>query len=473
MTTNLKATYPETTCFEGGRSKADFLCLLFHLLEENGVRYCVLHSWEALPGDLASDLDLALHPDDLKEVPYVFHALSSRGYHPLQGVKYALNGYRFDFIWFDTTTTVCVAVDITHAYVEGGLFLISGETLVNRRQRWGNFWIADPAVEFRYLLARTISKGTLADRHARRLTCLAKVVDRHIAECIAEDLFGRRHGVQVIKACIHGRLAELVPALKIHLWSTTLKRDPLNPIRYMLANSLRLIRRWLEPTGILIVFLGPDGVGKSALINSLAQEMCAAFRRHRIFHYRPMLVFRRKGNSAVTDPHGKAPHAAWWSLGQLLAQLADYWLGYLLIIRPLLARSGLVIFDRYFYDLPIDPRRYRYGGPLWLARLLCALMPKPDLVFVMDAPTRVILSRKQEVAPEEVERQREGYLREARKLPRARVIDSSRPFIETHAEVARIVADHLDHRFQRKSARWLALRRQSQQSHSFGDAPNV
>ena len=192
MTTNLKATYPERTCFEGGRSKADFLCLLFHLLEENGVRYCVLHSWEALPGDLASDLDLALHPDDLKEVPYVFHALSSRGYHPLQGVKYALNGYRFDFIWFDTTTTVCVAVDITYGYVEGGLFLISGETLVNRRQRWGNFWIADPAVEFRYLLARTISKGTLADRHARRLTCLAKVVDRHIAECIAEDLFLRQ-----------------------------------------------------------------------------------------------------------------------------------------------------------------------------------------------------------------------------------------------------------------------------------------
>jgi thymidylate kinase len=148
------------------------------------------------------------------------------------------------------------------------------------------------------------------------------------------------------------------------------------------------------------------------------------------------------------------------SLGRLFAHVADYWLGYWLIVRPLLVRSGLVIFDRYFNDLLVDPKRYRYGGPLWMARLLTPLTPTPDLLFVLDSPAEVILGRKQEVAPAEVQRQRRTYLNEAKKLLHARVIDSSGPALEVGLQTAQAVADYLDHRFQRRYARWLALAEQ-------------
>jgi hypothetical protein len=72
--------------------------------------------------------------------------------------------------------------------------------------------------------------------------------------------------------------------------------------------------------------------------------------------------------------------------------------------------SGLIMFDRYFQDLLVDPIRYRYGGPMWLPRLLNAFVPPPDLLLlVLDAAEEVILSRKRELPPVELRRQRASY----------------------------------------------------------------
>ena len=90
------------------------------------LRYRVLHSWEELPASLSSDLDLAVHPHDMQKVPRMFQALRDSGYPPLQGVHYALNGYRFDFIWFGMPALNSVGVDITYGYVEGGLIDLWG-----------------------------------------------------------------------------------------------------------------------------------------------------------------------------------------------------------------------------------------------------------------------------------------------------------------------------------------------------------
>ena len=473
MTPDVSEIYTGTMPSEGSRSQADFLCLLFRYLDEFGVRYCVLHSWQQLPGSLSSDLDLAVHPNDIQKLPSIFLALRSNGYRPLQGVNYALKGYRFDFLWFERLAMNSVGVDITYGYVEGGLILTTGEALIAGRRRRRNFWVADSATEFVYLLARTTSKGCMPTRHAQRLKSLVQEIGQPVAERIAGELFGVRHKVMVTEACTDGHLEELLPKLRTKLWQTTLKRDPLNPIRYALANGLRLIRRWLEPSGIFVIFLGPDGVGKSTLIAYLKEIISPAFRRCRVFHYRPMLLWRRTHSGEETDPHGRSLHPTWWSLGQLLAHLLDYWLAYWLIVRPLLARSGFVIFDRYFYDLLIDPKRYRYGGPLWMARLLRPLIPRPNLVFALDAPTELILSRKQEVLPEEVQRQRRTYLKEAKEFLRARVIDTSAKVPQVGAEVAQAIAEYLDHRFRRRYARWLALGEQPEQAHSSGGVPRV
>ncbi len=60
-----------------------------------------------------------------------------------------------------------------------------------------------------------------------------------------------------------------------------------------------------------------------------------------------------------------------------------------------------MVFDRYLIDTVIDPKRYRYQGPSWVLRTVWRVVPKPDLVILLDAPAEVLHARKQEVPIEE------------------------------------------------------------------------
>jgi thymidylate kinase len=72
-------------------------------------------------------------------------------------------------------------------------------------------------------------------------------------------------------------------------------------------------------------------------------------------------------------------------------------------------RRSLVVFDRYYCDLLIDPRRFRSRAPRWLAGAIAAMIPMPDLMLVLDAPAEVLQARKQEVPAEESARQAQAY----------------------------------------------------------------
>jgi hypothetical protein len=236
---------------------------------------------------------LAVHPADIWKLPIVLRNLRRDGYRPLHVVNYAVRECRVDFVWFEGGVMESVAIDVNHGYVEGGLILISGTALVAKRQRRKGFWIVDDSTEFSYLLARITLKGNLPTRHAQRLKYLVQEIGAAPAEELAGYLFGKAYKAKVTEACVNGSLREFLPSLKTQLWRTVLKRDPLNPIRHALGNGVRLIRRWREPSGIMIVFLGPDGVGKSTLITYITLLMGPAFRSHRIFHYRPSMLWQR------------------------------------------------------------------------------------------------------------------------------------------------------------------------------------
>ncbi len=99
----------------------------------------------------------------------------------------------------------------------------------------------------------------------------------------------------------------------------------------------------------------------------------------------------------------------------------------------------MVLFDRYHADLLVDPRRYRYGGPMALARLASRLMPQPDVVVFLDAEPEVLLARKQEVSREALATAREKYLVLAASHPRFRVVDASQPLEKVIEDVLKLV----------------------------------
>lgn len=448
-----------STCWlsESSPRCKDFLSTLFSALDRNQVRYCVLHSWEELPEKLSSDLDIAVHPDDARNLPFVFRIMRERGYTPVQVLNYFVGAYGFFFSWFEGTVINSVTVDVIFEHRRGGLIVPSGEDLVCGRRRQSMFWIPAPQSEFTYLLAKKTWKGAAPARQARRLKVLVEQLGRPASERLAGELFLGKLGAQVVEACASGRANVILAQIRTETWKTSLVRNPLRLTAYLLADAVRRVRRCLQPTGLFVVIMGPDGVGKSTLIEHLVQAVGPVFRRDRVFHWRPMLLWRRKAAGDTIQPHSNPPYAPWWSIARLFAHLLDYWLGYCLVIRPLLARSGLVVFDRYFHDLLADPKRYRFGGPPWLAKSVSWLIPKPDLLLILDAPVQVILSRKQEVSPKEVLCQRQIYLQFASSCPHCRVIDSTAPLAQAVAEAGQTVLEYLAKRFEHRHPHWLGL----------------
>ena len=174
-----------------------------------------------------------------------------------------------------------------------------------------------------------------------------------------------------------------------------------------------------------IAFLGCDGCGKSTVLGGLEDHLKARGIEVSRGHWAP----RRGGSSATgsaENPHGKPPRGRMMSVAKLGYLGFKWWSGWCGGLRAQ-SRRGVLLFDRYHADLLVDPLRYRYGGPLWLAKLASAWMPQPDIVFFLDAAPEVLLSRKQEVSHEALGASRRAYLSLASENPRLKVIDASQP----------------------------------------------
>ena len=437
-------------------SAPHFLRSLFVLLDANRVRYCVLHGYDRLPFAVSGDLDMAVHPDDFERISGVLHDLTGDRYLALQHLEYAWGGHYFVFGWFEGPQLKTIALDLITEHRRGGLILSPGAELVAGRRPRDDFWVPAPETEFSYLLTKRSFKGLITEQHACRLGGLSDELGRKGSEKIAAELFGERASPQIVNACSDGRLAELLPTMKRRLWLTALARDWSNPVRHIAAEVLRVIRRWRRPTGLFVAVLGPDGAGKSTLATGLMDSTRGAFRRYRVFHLRPMLVGKSKSAGPVTDPHGQPPRSNLVSTLKLVAYVLDYAVGYWMLIRPLAARSGLVVFDRYYQDLLADPRRFRYSGSAWLVRVLSCIVPCPDLVLLLDAPPAVTLSRKQEVEPAEARRQRRSYLSLAEGIPAANIVDAAQDASQVRDQATRIVVRHLAARFRIQHGWWIA-----------------
>lgn len=196
------------------------------------------------------------------------------------------------------------------------------------------------------------------------------------------------------------------------------------------------IRSWSRPNGLFCVILGPDGVGKSTTIERLQCELQTLFGPCRKQRWRPGFIRKVTADSTNRMPHAKSLRGGIASSLSLLALALDFNLGYAVSAYPAMARSETILFDRYFHDLLIDPKRYRYAGPMWLARLIARFIPPRKALFIiLDAEEEVILSRKQELPVGELRRQRNAYRRFAALAQSSMVINTEKPVEEIVAEI--------------------------------------
>ena len=112
-----------------------------------------------------------------------------------------------------------------------------------------------------------------------------------------------------------------------------------------------------------------------------------------------------------------------------------------IIMRKSAQFDHITIFDRYIYDFLVDPRRARINLPYWVRKMFAKMVKQPKIVFVLETDAETILSRKQELTKDEIERQ----LSEFRKLENLGInvhyLDASKKPDEMAMDAVKIVLD--------------------------------
>ncbi|MFZ0746111.1 MAG: hypothetical protein WAM85_17000 [Terracidiphilus sp.] len=437
--------------------KANVSRALISALSDQCKRYCILSGYEGLPEWFDTDIDFMVDQEDFEHMPLIIEEVAHRtNTHLFQFVDHEFTARAFILISLSGPRLTKIQPDSASDYRHfGALWLRADEVLAARRWHPRGFWIPSPAHEFAYYLIKRLNKREFGEQNGNRLHRLYTEDSDGCDRMIARFWKGKRQ-----KALGQMAGSNDWAELQVHLeeFRRTMRRRTAESLpQKIISNPKRALHhfsRIVHPTGGWIALMGPDGSGKSLVIDAIRLQFSSVFRNVDCFHLRPGLLLRKAiAKGTVTDPHGQPPRGLVPSIAKVFYFAADYFLGYVLQITPALRCTRLIVFDRYFYDLLVDSKRVRYGGPGWLLRLAARIVPRPDLVILLDAPAEVLWSRKHEVPFEEVVRQRTGYLQVVRSLSSAVVVDAAQPVSDVIHDVNSAIVAH----FEKRSASRLEL----------------
>lgn len=444
-------------CGHTVRLKSLLAIKLIEFFELEEIPYVIVGDSRSFPVEISGDLDIIVDSRTVKHISQIlFRFCAIHNVHLIQILQHEQTAfYHVLAITELGISTQFLHPDICGDYFRDGKLLLKAEDMLSGRLRTGvdhehsfTFFVPNPAAAFIYYLLKKIDKGGVDLKEGAYLSQeWAKDPVNALAQL-------KRFWSYTNIECISKAAAEnRWEALQLNL--PRLRKDLHQHLDHSLKNFFgefkRILSRILKPTGVHVVFLGPDGSGKSTIVAKVRESLAPAFRHTKSYHLRPFFGSRPAVEGFPNrNPQGDSLRGTFSSIVKLGFWYLDFTLGNLIEVLPRKISSTLLFFDRYYFDILVDPQRYRYGGPKKLARMLGKLIPQPDIVILLDAPVEVIQARKQEVSVEESTRQRDAYLKLLGELKHGYVIDASKSLDEVGGCAEEIILAYMAARTQQR-----------------------
>ena len=367
--------------------------------------YAVLRNFEGLPDKNNSrDIDIIITRDSYKKVKDLLVTLIDNSGWKI--ITYLHSDRLISYVCATTTEeqTDIIQWDFFFDTSVWGIQLMSADEFLAHKKFNGFLYYIDTDGQFldKYLYNRAVgSKYPEKYRATREAAEHRPTVEKKIKEIF---------GCNSVAECDKKSGKSLI--LKA-LWHNLRKR-PLALIWGIIYFLYTFIGNYIcSRTGFSIGFTGPDGSGKTTVIDMLLERIAPVFgTAHKYYHFRPMLfgnlgeVAHSAGIKKEVDRNFDKPHRG-GKTGKLssLLRLAyysiDYIIGYFIKVKTVTRITRVVVFDRYFTDIICDSRRSR----IYLSRefLYCwkkLFIPSLNYNILLTANSNTILARKRELDEE-------------------------------------------------------------------------
>ncbi len=182
-----------------------------------------------------------------------------------------------------------------------------------------------------------------------------------------------------------------------------------------------------------MAFFGVDGAGKTTLLHAVATALIYFSKEQKNFHVRPFIFTNKNDNpkAILHNPHAKPNRSKILSIIKLFYFMVIYWIDLIKWRRE----PSIEIYDRYFHDIIVDPKRYRYGASEKWLHFFSYFLPKLDLVILVDIDAETAQSRKQEVTFEETKSQVKAYRQMVKNYFKNPLILSGKDDLESNAQI--------------------------------------
>ncbi len=428
-----------------GETQAKGASAIFHALDSRGFDWMVLRNHQGLPEkNRSKDIDLGLRKSDFDRAEHVIsQAALGAGFERVlvESFQY-VRCLTFFGVFADVAQSL--KVDLLDGFTFRGAQIFEFETLWSRSRTENGVRIPHPTDDAVMLWMKPLLTGGIVKPGYLPDIEAAAVSDPQGFQNILRRAFGPKLSGMVWQLIEGGQSSDTVAlqrTLRNAAWWSAARREPLQTLaqtgRHFAGEIIR--RRKRNPASFMSV-AGPDGVGKTTFIQAFSAVITDAQVKGRdsgvLGHFRPrilpnirtLLTGRQEQLDDTHDPHSAKPANTASSVLRLTYYWFDYVVGYWLHLRRRAIRGGVVIFDRYFFDIIVDPRRSRLSLPKWVTRLYLAATPKPDFVLVLQADPALIHARKPELPENEIARQIKAYQNLAARDPdRFLLVDATEP----------------------------------------------
>jgi thymidylate kinase len=399
---------------------AQFLQRFFTELNENGIRWCVLRNYEGLPEHNSSeDIDILIRPT---QFPLVLRLIAGILNVFITGV---VRHHHEASVFIGGLEGQGIHLDFTFEFSWKGHVFLDASAVLSRSlpsQTWSTMRVPDEVDGMLNELLNTYFCSGDVKTHYRAKASRILRTDRNIAIGRISHSIGERLSTELIGLFAIGdyqeasqRLGAVRRALLYRGFRTGPTRAIAETCRYYVHE---LQKRLSDRKYIRIAALGPDGVGKTTLVAELGRVLRNTAGNITRMNFRPKILYNHAvPQTAFTTAAPLSPLSRIkdWLLSFVRPVIwcVEYWVHKLLLWR---VSSQLILYDRYYHDVLIAPRKYHCSVPV--ARLIARFIPQPDLWLFIDAPPGVVCSRKYArdamagLSPTLDVRQREATMRE-------------------------------------------------------------